>query len=115
MVGADPDAANTGKVSAWAKDYWTALHPYSAGGAYVNVMMDEGEAGVRVTDGKNYDRLTQIKKRYDAENLFRVNQNIRPANDGNRRGEESTERRWTGVTRSPAGRSAPTRSCPAWG
>jgi FAD/FMN-containing dehydrogenase len=55
------------------------LHPYSAGGAYVNFMMDEGEDRVRATYGKNYNRLTKIKKRYDPTNLFRVNQNIAPA------------------------------------
>ena len=79
MVGVDPDPANKEKISAWAKDYWTALHPYSAGGAYVNFMMDEGEDRIRATYGKNYDRLAKVKKRYDPANLFRVNQNIKPA------------------------------------
>lgn len=79
MVGVDPDPANKEKISAWAKDYWTALHPYSAGGAYVNFMMDEGDDRIRATYGKNYDRLSKAKKRYDPTNLFRVNQNIKPA------------------------------------
>ncbi len=79
MVGVDPDPANKEKISAWAKDYWAALHQYSAGGAYVNFMMDEGEDRIRATYGKNYDRLAKIKKRYDPTNLFRVNQNIKPA------------------------------------
>lgn len=79
MVGVDPDPANKEKISAWAKDYWTALHPYSAGGAYVNFMMDEGDDRIRATYGKNYDRLSKVKKRYDPTNLFRVNQNIKPA------------------------------------
>jgi FAD/FMN-containing dehydrogenase len=79
MVGVDPDPANKTKISAWAKDYWTALHPHSAGGAYVNFMMDEGEDRVKATYGKNYARLARIKKRYDPTNLFRVNQNIKPA------------------------------------
>ncbi len=65
-------------ISAWARDYWTALHPYSAGGAYVNFMMEEGEDRVRATYGKNYARLAKIKKRFDPSNLFRVNQNIKP-------------------------------------
>ena len=51
----------------------------SAGGAYVNFMMDEGEERVRATYGKNYNRLAKIKKRYDPTNLFRVNQNITPS------------------------------------
>jgi FAD/FMN-containing dehydrogenase len=78
MVGVDPDPAKKDVISTWAKDYWTALHPYSAGGAYVNFMMDEGEDRVRATYGKNYARLAKIKKRYDPANLFRVNQNIKP-------------------------------------
>jgi FAD/FMN-containing dehydrogenase len=79
IVGVDPSPENKDKISNWAKDYWTALHPYSAGGAYINFMMDEGEDRVRATYGKNYDRLARIKKRYDPANLFRVNQNITPA------------------------------------
>jgi FAD/FMN-containing dehydrogenase len=79
MVGVDPDPANKEKISSWAKAYWTALHPYSAGGAYVNFMMEEGDDRIRATYGKNYDRLAKIKKRYDPTNLFHVNQNIKPA------------------------------------
>ncbi len=79
MVGVDPDPANKEKISAWAKDYWAALHPYSAGGAYINFMMEEGDDRIRATYGKNYDRLAKVKKRYDPGNLFRVNQNIKPA------------------------------------
>jgi FAD/FMN-containing dehydrogenase len=79
IVGVDPDAANKEKVSTWAKEYWSALHPYSAGGAYINFMMEEGEDRIRATYGKNYERLAKIKKRYDPGNLFRVNQNIKPA------------------------------------
>jgi FAD/FMN-containing dehydrogenase len=79
MVGVDPDPANKEKISAWARDYWSALHPYSAGGAYVNFMMEEGDDRVRATYGKNYGRLAKAKKKYDSSNLFRVNQNIRPA------------------------------------
>ena len=78
IVGIDPEPANKEQISKWAKSYWTALHPYSAGGAYINFMMDEGEDRIRATYGKNYDRLSKIKKRYDPKNLFRVNQNIKP-------------------------------------
>ena len=78
MAGVDPDPANNEKISKWAKDYWTATHPYSAGGAYVNFLMDEGEDRIRATYGNNYDRLARIKKRYDPTNFFRVNQNIKP-------------------------------------
>jgi FAD/FMN-containing dehydrogenase len=78
IVGVDPDPAKKEEISAWAKEYWNALHPYSSGGAYVNFMMEEGDERIRATYGKNYTRLAKIKRRYDPGNLFRVNQNIRP-------------------------------------
>ena len=78
IVGVDPDPANKEKITTWAKDYWTAIHPHSAGGAYVNFMMEEGEDRIRATYGSNYDRLVQVKNKYDPTNLFRVNQNIKP-------------------------------------
>jgi FAD/FMN-containing dehydrogenase len=80
IVGVDPDPANAEKVKRWTIDYWEALHPFSAGGAYVNFLGEgEGEDRVRATYGNNYDRLAQIKAQYDPENFFRVNQNIAPA------------------------------------
>ena len=79
IVGVDPDPANAPKITEWCKNYWDALHPYSAGGAYVNFMMDEGQERVQATYRDNYDRLTEITKKYDPGNFFRVNQNIRPA------------------------------------
>ena len=79
IVGVDSDPANTEAISAWAREYWEALHPHSAGGAYVNFMMEEGEDRVKATYGSNYERLTAIKQKYDPANLFRVNQNIKPA------------------------------------
>lgn len=78
IAGIDPDPANNEKISTWAKQYWEDLHPYSAGGAYVNFMMEEGEARVKATYRGNYDRLVKIKNKYDPENLFSVNQNIKP-------------------------------------
>ena len=79
IVGVDPDPANAPAITKWCKDYWDALHPYSAGGAYVNFMMDEGQDRVQATYRDNYKRLAEIKKKYDPKNLFRVNQNIQPA------------------------------------
>lgn len=76
--GIDPDPANAQKITQWTKDYWNALHPYSAGGAYVNFMMDEGTDRVKATYRDNYPRLAAIKAKYDPTNLFRVNQNIKP-------------------------------------
>jgi FAD/FMN-containing dehydrogenase len=80
IVGVDPDPANKDRITAWAKNYWEAVHPYGAGGGYVNFMMEgEGEDRIRGTYRNNYERLAQIKAKYDPNNFFRVNQNIRPA------------------------------------
>jgi len=79
IVGVDPDPANNERMIKWAQAYHDALHPHSAGGAYVNMMMhDEGPDRVRASFGDNYDRLVEVKRRYDPANLFRVNQNIAP-------------------------------------
>ena len=78
IVGVDPDPANKDKITNWCKEYFDALHPYSAGGAYVNFMMDEGQDRVKAAFRDNYARLAQIKKKYDPSNFFRVNQNIQP-------------------------------------
>jgi FAD/FMN-containing dehydrogenase len=77
-AGVDPDPAQVDTIQRWSVDYFEALHPYSAGGAYVNMMMDEGQDRVRASYRDNYDRLAQTKGRYDADNTFSVNQNIRP-------------------------------------
>lgn len=79
FAGVDPDPANAETVRRWSISYQEALHPYSAGGAYVNMMMDEGQERVRASYRENYDRLAQVKRRYDPDNLFRINQNIPPA------------------------------------
>ena len=78
IVGVDPDPANNARMTQWAKDYWLALHPHSAGGGYVNMIMDEGEEGVKGAYGGNYARLAQVKAKYDPHNFFHVNQNIKP-------------------------------------
>jgi len=79
MVGVDNDPARGEEISTWAKDYWEALRPYSAGGAYLNMIMDEGQERVRAAYGANYDRLAKVKSEYDPNNVFHVNQNIKPA------------------------------------
>ncbi|MCB0180237.1 MAG: FAD-binding oxidoreductase [Anaerolineae bacterium] len=78
IVGVDPDPQNNGRMIEWAKDYWLAMHPYSAGGGYVNMIMDEGEERVKAAYGDNYARLAQVKAKYDPDNFFHVNQNIKP-------------------------------------
>jgi hypothetical protein len=79
IAGVDPDPANAELITGWTKQYWQELHPTSAGGAYINFMMDEGADRVRASYLGNYDRLAQVKARYDPENLFHINQNIPPA------------------------------------
>ena len=78
IAGVSPDASDAGRITTWAREYWEALHPYSAGGAYVNFMMEEGSERVRATYREHYHRLSSIKAKYDPTNLFRVNQNIMP-------------------------------------
>ena len=78
IVGVSPDPEDADKITDWCKDYWSALHPYSSGGAYSNFMMDEGQERVKASYKHNYERLTQIKAKYDPENFFKVNQNIKP-------------------------------------
>lgn len=80
MVGVDPDPANKNKIINWCQNYWEDLHPHSAGGAYVNFMMEEGEDRVKATYGDHYNKLAEIKGKYDPDNFFRINQNIKPAN-----------------------------------
>jgi FAD/FMN-containing dehydrogenase len=80
IYGVDPDPAMAATLREWAQGYWKAIHPFDLEGAYPNFMMDdEGDARVKSAYGGNYERLAILKKKYDPENLFRVNQNIRPA------------------------------------
>jgi FAD/FMN-containing dehydrogenase len=78
FAGVDPDPANVDAIRDWSVGYQEALHPYSAGGAYVNMMMDEGQERVRASYRDNYPRLARIKATYDPYNTFSVNQNIEP-------------------------------------
>jgi hypothetical protein len=80
IVGIDPDPANAAAIKSWARDYWSAVHPFDLAGAYPNFMMDdEGEQRVRASFGENYERLAVLKGKYDPTNLFHVNHNIKPA------------------------------------
>jgi FAD/FMN-containing dehydrogenase len=76
IVGVDPDPANVESMTRWARAYWDALHPHSSGAGYVNFMMSEGQTRIEATYGDNYARLVEVKRRYDPENFFRMNQNI---------------------------------------
>ncbi|HEY4109345.1 FAD-dependent oxidoreductase [Puia sp.] len=78
IAGVDPDPENDKLITTWARSYWEALHPHSAGGSYINFMMEEGDDRIKATYGDNYPRLVVVKKKYDPANLFCVNQNINP-------------------------------------
>jgi FAD/FMN-containing dehydrogenase len=79
MVGVDADPANAELLAAWAKEYWEELHPLSTGGAYSNFLMEEGADRARASYGESYPRLQEVKRRYDPDNVFHLNQNITPA------------------------------------
>ena len=73
------DPADDKRCIGWARDFFNASAPFASGGVYVNFLTaDEGDR-VRSAYGPNYDRLVQVKRKYDPDNLFRTNQNIAPA------------------------------------
>jgi FAD/FMN-containing dehydrogenase len=75
------DPVKTEPSIAWTRDFWAEMQPFSRGGAYLNFpgQGEEGEALLRASYGDaNYKRLVELKNKYDPENLFRLNQNIRP-------------------------------------
>jgi FAD/FMN-containing dehydrogenase len=73
---ADPRASD--ENMAWTRECWTALQQFSRGGMYLNYGSLEPEEQVRAVYGENYDRLVRIKDKYDPDNMFRLNQNIKP-------------------------------------
>ena len=78
IVAMDEDKSKAAELRDWATAYWEALHPFSAGGGYVNMYMDEGQDRIRHSYRDNYDRLVRTKRQYDPDNVFRINQNSRP-------------------------------------
>ena len=79
VIGGITDDPSKNKViTDWARDYWEAIHPYSAGAAYINFMMEEGDERIKATYGNNYQRLQKVKAKYDPDNFFSRNQNIKP-------------------------------------
>ena len=73
------DPAELPVHEAWTEEYFAALAP-KARGVYSNFLAAEGEARIREAyPAATYERLAEIKRRYDPSNLFRMNQNIRPA------------------------------------
>jgi hypothetical protein len=63
----------------WVRAFWSETQPFSRAGSYVNFMSEDEGARVRAAYGPNYQRLAAIKAKYDPANLFRLNQNIKPA------------------------------------
>ncbi len=79
VVAIDANPDNMPGAMDWMHRYYDALRPYSSAGGYVNFLMaDEGQERVKATYGDNYERLVDVKTKYDPDNFFRVNQNIRP-------------------------------------
>ena len=80
IAAIDPEPKQADVLKKWGRGYWKAVHPFNLESAYVNFMFDdEADGRVQATYGENYGRLAQVKRKYDPQNLFRVNQNIRPA------------------------------------
>lgn len=78
IVGVDSNPEKADELKNWARNYWEALHPHSLrGGSYINFMMEEGQDRIEATYGENYKRLQQVKAKYDPDNFFHVNQNIK--------------------------------------
>ncbi len=78
IVSAWEDQADDAANIQWVRDYSAAIAPHSEKGGYVNFMFTDDDDRVPANYGANYQRLVEIKRKYDPENLFRVNQNIKP-------------------------------------
>lgn len=80
IAAIDDDPAAADALKGWGRTYWKAVHPFNLEGAYINFMMDDEAPGrLHATYGDNYERLGTVKAKYDPFNVFRVNQNIKPA------------------------------------
>jgi hypothetical protein len=62
----------------WTRTCWNAMRPFMSAGTYVNYLEDEGDPVARAAYGPNYDRLVELKRKYDPTNFFRMNHNIDP-------------------------------------
>jgi hypothetical protein len=79
IAGISPEPNDAAALRTWGRGYWESIHPFNLEGAYVNFMdADEGDKRIELSYGDNYRRLSAIKAKYDPDNLFRVNQNIKP-------------------------------------
>ncbi len=73
------DPADDERGIGWARGFFKAAAPFASGGVYVNFMTADEGGRVRAAYGSNYRRLVEVKRRYDPDNLFRMNQNIHPS------------------------------------
>lgn len=71
-------AADDERCIAWAREFFAKSQPFASGGAYINFLTEEENDRIASAYGATYDRLVEIKKKYDPTNLFRMNQNIKP-------------------------------------
>jgi len=77
IVGAWPDPADNEANTQWVRDYYDAVHPYSGSeGGYINFMADDDAGRVEANFGRSYARLAQVKRAYDPDNVFHLNQNV---------------------------------------
>ena len=79
ILSAWNDPETDGDRIQWVRDYYEAIAPHSEPGGYVNFMAEDDQSKVAANYGANYSRLTRIKRAYDPDNLFHLNQNIPPA------------------------------------
>ena len=105
------DKADDADCIGWARQLFDATAPFATGSVYVNFMPDDEKGRVEKAYGKNYRRLAEIKRRYDPDNLFRMNQNIRPipkavagAADAGRKASEAVAMGRRALHRSPPAR-----------
>jgi FAD/FMN-containing dehydrogenase len=78
IAGMWPDPADNDANIAWVRDFYDATAPHSEEGGYINFMADDDQDRIRANYRQNYDRLVDVKRKYDPDNLFHLNQNIRP-------------------------------------
>jgi len=74
-----PDRADTDRNVTWTRALFDALQPYASGAFLLNFLDQEEDAVIRASFGRNYNRLVELKRKYDPENFFRQNHNIKPS------------------------------------
>jgi len=78
IAGAWPDPADTEANTGWVRDYYQATAPHSEEGGYIGFMASDDQSRIKANYRGNYERLAEIKRTYDPDNLFHLNQNIKP-------------------------------------